>query len=53
MQCENLYNLQSTAYIIYALFAFKIDKILGDQLLALQTRSLIGAQTIHFFYFVN
>ena len=32
IQYEKLYNLHKTAYFIVALFVFKMDKILSDQI---------------------
>jgi hypothetical protein len=41
MQREKLYNLQRTAYLTAALFVFKIDKTLRDQILTLRRRDIV------------
>ena len=48
MQREELYNLHRTAYLIVALFVFKMDKTLSDQILTV--RKLVAQ---HFAFFKN
>ena len=38
MQREKLYNLHKTAYFIVALFVFKMDKTLSDQISTVRKR---------------
>ncbi len=48
MQHEKFYDLQRTAYFIYAPFVFKMKKILFDQFSTLRTRSAFGTRRIPF-----
>ena len=49
MQREKLYNLFKTAYFIVALFVFKMDRTMSDQILTLRKRDVFfGRRRIHF-----
>jgi hypothetical protein len=52
MQREKLYNLHRAASFTIVLFAFKIDKILSDQILTLRKRYFLVKDDFVFSYFI-
>jgi hypothetical protein len=52
MQREKLYNLHKTAYFIVALFVFKMNKILSDQISTVRKRHFLVQDEFIFSYFI-
>jgi hypothetical protein len=52
MQREKLYNLHKTTYFIAALFSFKMDKILSNQISAMEKDNVFDTQRMHSCYFI-
>ena len=52
MQREKLYNLQWFTIAIVALFIFKMNKTLSDQISMLPNKDCFGKRRIHFCYVI-